>query len=137
MIGVASDWCCLNSLFSCLKMHFIYLKKKFSSLKSNFSCLKLDFSCLNLLLKRCRIAQIKAKACSRHVHLQGGGHSRPSKGRIRKQRKTIGVAGITAGLGYGLADDMVKQGQVVWYVKRRKSVVVNAKTRRKVGANGV
>ena len=41
-------------------------------------------------------------------HVQDGVHSRPSKGRIRGERKTIGVAGITAGQGNGLANDMVE-----------------------------
>ena len=49
---------------------------------------------------------MKVKVGSRH--LRGGGHSRPSKGHIRRQRKTIDVAGITARQGNCLADNMVK-----------------------------
>ena len=52
---------------------------------------------LELSLDRTRIAQIKVNVGSRHG--QGGGHSRPSKGQNGRQRKTIGVAGITAGQG--------------------------------------
>ena len=48
--------------------------------------------------------KVKVGSC----HGQGGGHSRPSKGQSGRQRKTIGVAGIIAGQGNGVADDMME-----------------------------
>ena len=55
---------------------------------------------------RTRIAQIKVNVGS--CHGQGGGHSRPGKGQSGRQHKAIGVAGITAGHGNGVADDMME-----------------------------
>ena len=49
-----------------------------------------------------RIAQIKGSCDG-----QGDGHSRPRKGESGRQHKTIGVVGLTAWQGSGVADDMM------------------------------
>ena len=41
-------------------------------------------------------------------HGQGGGHSRPSKEQSERQHETTGVAGINAGQGNGVTDDVVE-----------------------------
>ena len=48
------------------------------------------------------------------------GHNRPSKGHGGRQHKTIGVAGITAGQGNGVADDIVEGlERAGWRVRQR------------------
>ena len=52
---------------------------------------------------------------------QGEGYSRPIKGQSGRQHKTIGIAGIAAGQGNGVADDMMsRQGHVGGYGKGRR-----------------